>query len=54
MGFVLLISSIVIFYSTSYIQEEIYFSRFIWLVYLFVLSIILLIISPNIIRILLG
>lgn len=54
MGFVLIISSIVIFYSTSYIQDEVYFRRFIWLVYLFVVSIILLIISPNIIRILLG
>lgn len=53
-GFVLIISSIVLVYSTSYISGELYFNRFIWLVYLFVLSIVLLIISPNIIRILLG
>lgn len=53
-GFVLMISSIVLIYSTSYISEELYFNRFIWLVYLFVLSIVLLIIRPNIIRILLG
>jgi NADH-ubiquinone oxidoreductase chain 5 len=49
-----MISSIVLIYSTSYISEELYFNRFIWLVYLFVLSIVLLIIRPNIIRILLG
>lgn len=54
MGFVLMISSIVIFYSTSYMQDEVYLNRFIWLVYLFVVSIILLIISPNLVRILLG
>lgn len=53
-GFVLIISSIVLIYSTSYIREELYFNRFIWLVYLFVLSIVLLIIRPNIVRILLG
>jgi NADH-ubiquinone oxidoreductase chain 5 len=53
-GFVLIISSIVIFYSTNYMKGDINLARFIWLVFLFVLSIVLLIISPNIIRILLG
>lgn len=54
MGFVLLISSIVIFYITEYIRGEKYFYRFTMLVYLFVLSMVFLILSPNIIRILLG
>jgi len=54
LGFVIIISSIVIVYSTSYIKDEAHFVRFIWLVYLFVLSIVLLIIRPNIVRILLG
>jgi len=54
LGFVIIISSIVIVYSTSYIKDEVHFVRFIWLVYLFVLSIVLLIIRPNIVRILLG
>lgn len=53
-GFVLIISSIVIFYLTRYIAGDLNFVRFTWIVYLFVLSIILLIISPNMIRILLG
>jgi NADH-ubiquinone oxidoreductase chain 5 len=54
MGFVLLISSIVIFYITYYMCGEKHFYRFTILVYLFVLSILFLIISPNIIRVLLG
>ncbi|VEN34378.1 unnamed protein product, partial [Callosobruchus maculatus] len=52
--FVLFISSIVIYYRAEYIAEEKNLIRFILLVILFVLSIILLIISPNIISILLG
>lgn len=52
--FVLLISSVVIFYRKRYISSELNLSRFIILVLLFVFSIILLIIRPNIIRILLG
>jgi len=51
---VLLISSIVIFYRTYYIIGDKHFVRFIFLVYFFVLSMVLLILSPNIIRILLG
>nr|YP_010484499.1 NADH dehydrogenase subunit 5 [Omphisa fuscidentalis]UVW80024.1 NADH dehydrogenase subunit 5 [Omphisa fuscidentalis] len=54
MMFVLLISSVVIYYSKSYMSSELNLSRFIILVLLFVFSMILLIISPNIISILLG
>nr|QZZ18183.1 NADH dehydrogenase subunit 5 [Burara harisa] len=54
MMFVLMISSSVIFYSKSYMSSEINLNRFIMLVLLFVLSMILLIISPNIISIFLG
>lgn len=52
--FVLFISSIVIFYSDEYMFGDIYINRFIILVSIFVLSMILLIISPNLVRILLG
>nr|YP_010459018.1 NADH dehydrogenase subunit 5 [Asura megala]UUB71782.1 NADH dehydrogenase subunit 5 [Asura megala] len=54
MMFVFLISSVVIYYSKSYMMSEINLSRFIILVLLFVMSMMLLIISPNIISILLG
>nr|YP_005089229.1 NADH dehydrogenase subunit 5 [Euploea mulciber]ADP01749.1 NADH dehydrogenase subunit 5 [Euploea mulciber] len=54
MMFVLLISSSVIYYSKSYMSSEINLNRFIILVILFILSMILLIISPNIISIFLG
>jgi NADH-ubiquinone oxidoreductase chain 5 len=54
MRFVLLISSLVIYYSSEYIAGDININRFILLVLMFVLSIILLIISPNLISILLG
>lgn len=53
-GFVILISSIVLFYRTSYIEGDKFIYRFIILVFLFVISILLLIVSPNLIRILLG
>ena len=53
-SFVLIISSLVIFYSSSYISGDKNINRFIWLVLLFVLSIIILIISPNLVSILLG
>lgn len=53
-GFVILISAIVLIYSTSYIEGDKFIYRFIILVFLFVVSILLLIISPNLIRILLG
>nr|AKQ53285.1 NADH dehydrogenase subunit 5 [Haritalodes derogata]WEV93795.1 NADH dehydrogenase subunit 5 [Haritalodes derogata] len=54
MMFVTLISSVVIYYSMSYMSSELNLNRFIILVLLFVFSMILLIISPNIISILLG
>nr|YP_010946382.1 NADH dehydrogenase subunit 5 [Balta jinlinorum]WGO57100.1 NADH dehydrogenase subunit 5 [Balta jinlinorum] len=54
MGFVLLISSMVIFYSSYYMHGDYNMNRFIWLVLLFVLSMMFLIISPNMISILLG
>nr|YP_009537942.1 NADH dehydrogenase subunit 5 [Athyma pravara]AYN60672.1 NADH dehydrogenase subunit 5 [Athyma pravara] len=54
MMFVALISSCVIFYSKSYMNSELNLNRFIILVLLFVFSMILLIISPNMISIFLG
>uniref|UniRef100_A0AAU7LK42 NADH-ubiquinone oxidoreductase chain 5 n=1 Tax=Thalassa montezumae TaxID=3129753 RepID=A0AAU7LK42_9CUCU len=54
MSFVLFISSMVIFYSKSYMEMEKDLNRFILLVVLFVISMMLLIISPNLISILLG
>nr|YP_010527045.1 NADH dehydrogenase subunit 5 [Acherontia lachesis]UXR12382.1 NADH dehydrogenase subunit 5 [Acherontia lachesis]WMQ52920.1 NADH dehydrogenase subunit 5 [Acherontia lachesis] len=54
MMFVLMISSVVIYYSKSYMMSDLNLIRFIILVLLFVFSMILLIISPNIISILLG
>nr|AND96597.1 NADH deshydrogenase subunit 5 [Liatongus militaris] len=54
MSFVLLISSMVIFYSYEYMEGDLYINRFILLVFMFVLSMMLLIISPNLISILLG
>lgn len=54
-AFVLMISGLVLIYRRSYIRvENLFFGRFIWLVYLFVLSIIFLVFRPNLIRILLG
>nr|YP_010865910.1 NADH dehydrogenase subunit 5 [Neopanorpa lui]WGT92110.1 NADH dehydrogenase subunit 5 [Neopanorpa lui] len=54
MSFVLLISSLVIFYSKEYMAGDLNINRFILLVLMFVLSMMLLIISPNLISILLG
>nr|UDU84768.1 NADH dehydrogenase subunit 5 [Grapholita delineana]UDU84794.1 NADH dehydrogenase subunit 5 [Grapholita delineana] len=54
MMFVSLISSVVIYYSKSYMSSEKNLNRFIILVLLFVFSMILLIISPNMISIFLG
>lgn len=53
-SFVLFISSLVIFYRKDYIGEDLNLNRFIVLVLLFVFSILMLILSPNLIRILLG
>nr|YP_009171494.1 NADH dehydrogenase subunit 5 [Cyphoderris monstrosa]AJW76324.1 NADH dehydrogenase subunit 5 [Cyphoderris monstrosa] len=54
MGFVLFISSLVIFYSDEYMSGDLMIDRFIMLVLMFVLSMMFLIISPNLISILLG
>lgn len=48
------ISSMVLIYSHSYISGDKNFNRFIILVYLFVISIILMVLRPNLVRILLG
>nr|AVN67324.1 NADH dehydrogenase subunit 5 [Blaberus sp. B013] len=54
MGFVFFISSLVILYSDDYMHGDYNMNRFIYLVLLFVLSMMFLIISPNMISILLG
>nr|YP_010460084.1 NADH dehydrogenase subunit 5 [Hierodula zhangi]UUC04284.1 NADH dehydrogenase subunit 5 [Hierodula zhangi] len=54
MSFVTLISSLVILYSEDYMSGDITLNRFIFLVLMFVLSMMFLIISPNLISILLG
>nr|AML25777.1 NADH dehydrogenase subunit 5 [Hydrophilidae sp. BMNH 1274306] len=54
MSFVLFISSMVIFYSMEYMLGDLNMNRFIMLVVMFVMSMMLLIISPNLISILLG
>nr|YP_010713151.1 NADH dehydrogenase subunit 5 [Elachiptera insignis]WDA94043.1 NADH dehydrogenase subunit 5 [Elachiptera insignis] len=54
MSFVLFISSLVIFYSMEYMSSDKSINRFILLVLMFVMSMMLLIISPNLISILLG
>lgn len=53
-SFVTLISSLVILYRIEYIHSDKFINRFILLVLIFVLSIVFLIIRPNLIRILLG
>nr|QUB07209.1 NADH dehydrogenase subunit 5 [Labidostomis urticarum] len=53
-SFVLFISGSVIFYSEEYMFGDLALNRFILLVVMFVLSMIFLIISPNLISILLG
>jgi len=53
-GFVFIIFSLVILYSDDYMFGDLNIIRFILLVLMFVVSIIFLIISPNVISILLG
>nr|QGT34992.1 NADH dehydrogenase subunit 5 [Orthonychiurus folsomi] len=53
-GLVLMISSVVMLYMTDYMSGDLNYVRFTWMVYLFVLSMFLLIFSPNMISILLG
>nr|YP_009971832.1 NADH dehydrogenase subunit 5 [Epipedocera atra]QNH68719.1 NADH dehydrogenase subunit 5 [Epipedocera atra] len=54
MSFVFFISSMVIYYSEEYMGGEVYINRFILLIVMFVGSMMLLIVSPNLISILLG
>nr|ART66028.1 NADH dehydrogenase subunit 5 [Polycheles coccifer] len=54
LSFVLLISSMILYYSGEYMSSEKNKSRFMYLVIFFVLSMALLIVSPNMISILLG
>nr|YP_009643448.1 NADH dehydrogenase subunit 5 [Melamphaus faber]APO08877.1 NADH dehydrogenase subunit 5 [Melamphaus faber] len=53
-GSVFLISSMVIYYSFSYMGHDVSILRFLYLVVLFVISMMLMIISPNLISILIG
>nr|YP_010947032.1 NADH dehydrogenase subunit 5 [Eupolyphaga hanae]WGO57828.1 NADH dehydrogenase subunit 5 [Eupolyphaga hanae] len=54
MGFVFFISSLVILYSDYYMSDDLNINRFIFLVLMFVMSMMFMIISPNVISILLG
>nr|YP_010241217.1 NADH dehydrogenase subunit 5 [Neostromboceros nipponicus]QTH79154.1 NADH dehydrogenase subunit 5 [Neostromboceros nipponicus]UQS76352.1 NADH dehydrogenase subunit 5 [Neostromboceros nipponicus] len=54
LGVVMFISSFVIFYSKFYLMNDLNLNRFISLVLMFIMSMILLIISPNLVSILLG
>nr|YP_010534162.1 NADH dehydrogenase subunit 5 [Endelus continentalis]UXX50478.1 NADH dehydrogenase subunit 5 [Endelus continentalis] len=53
-SFVLFISSMVIYYSSDYMIHDLNLSRFIMLIFMFVMSMLLMIFSPNLISILLG
>uniref|UniRef100_A0AAU6PCE3 NADH-ubiquinone oxidoreductase chain 5 n=1 Tax=Diplonychus sp. TaxID=2977879 RepID=A0AAU6PCE3_9HEMI len=53
-SFVLFISSMVIFYSSSYMAADLYKKRFLFMVLMFVFSMFMMIISPNMISILIG
>nr|YP_009485650.1 NADH dehydrogenase subunit 5 [Velinus nodipes]AVZ00785.1 NADH dehydrogenase subunit 5 [Velinus nodipes] len=54
LGCVFLISSMVIYYSEIYMGSDIYSSRFYFLVLMFVMSMMMMIISPNLMSILIG
>nr|YP_009740700.1 NADH dehydrogenase subunit 5 [Euparatettix bimaculatus]QID03662.1 NADH dehydrogenase subunit 5 [Euparatettix bimaculatus] len=54
MSFVLVISSMVLYYSSDYMSADVNSDRFVILVILFVLSMMFLIMSPNLVSILLG
>nr|AFP16915.1 NADH dehydrogenase subunit 5 [Drilus flavescens] len=54
LSFVFFISSAVIFYSLEYMDTDLNMNRFILLIVMFVVSMVFLIISPNLISILLG
>nr|YP_010882135.1 NADH dehydrogenase subunit 5 [Lopaphus albopunctatus]WID87049.1 NADH dehydrogenase subunit 5 [Lopaphus albopunctatus] len=54
MGFVLFISSLIIYYSKEYMFGDLNIDRFIILVLMFIFSMMFMVISPNLISILLG
>nr|ALO76944.1 NADH deshydrogenase subunit 5 [Oxytelus sp. OXY01] len=54
MSFVLFISSMVVYYSKDYMLGDLSLNRFIMIIFLFVMSMMLMIISPNLLSILLG
>nr|QXE46450.1 NADH dehydrogenase subunit 5 [Cephalcia yanqingensis] len=54
MSFVLFISSMVILYSHDYMLNDKFMNRFIMMILMFILSMMLVIISPNLISILIG
>nr|YP_010625205.1 NADH dehydrogenase subunit 5 [Procambarus dupratzi]WBG72645.1 NADH dehydrogenase subunit 5 [Procambarus dupratzi] len=54
LGFILFISSMVMFYSGEYMSADKSYNRFMYLVFAFVISMNALIVSPNLISILLG
>nr|YP_009233455.1 NADH dehydrogenase subunit 5 [Engaewa subcoerulea]AMB27348.1 NADH dehydrogenase subunit 5 [Engaewa subcoerulea] len=54
LGFVLFISSMVMYYSGDYMSGDMNYDRFMYLVFAFVFSMGMLILSPNLISILLG
>nr|YP_003875571.1 NADH dehydrogenase subunit 5 [Physemacris variolosa]ADD97029.1 NADH dehydrogenase subunit 5 [Physemacris variolosa] len=54
MSFVMYISALVIYYSEDYMEGESNMNRFVMIILLFILSMIFLIVSPNLISILLG
>nr|YP_010586362.1 NADH dehydrogenase subunit 5 [Melanotrichia acclivopennis]UZZ44150.1 NADH dehydrogenase subunit 5 [Melanotrichia acclivopennis] len=54
MGVVLLISSMVFMYSKFYMEGEVNLYRFMYLLFFFVVSMLLLIMSPNLISLMLG
>nr|YP_003288844.1 NADH dehydrogenase subunit 5 [Stylochyrus rarior]ACY35981.1 NADH dehydrogenase subunit 5 [Stylochyrus rarior] len=53
-GVVLFISSMVLFYSCEYMSDDPFYERFVYLVLLFVFSMVLMVMSPHMILILLG
>nr|AOY34905.1 NADH dehydrogenase subunit 5 [Lethocerus deyrollei] len=53
-SFVLFISSMVVYYSGSYMGSDLYKSRFLFMVIMFVFSMFIMIVSPNMISILIG
>nr|YP_010872843.1 NADH dehydrogenase subunit 5 [Pheidole fervens]WGV34031.1 NADH dehydrogenase subunit 5 [Pheidole fervens] len=53
-SFIMMISSMIMFYSYFYMMGNIFIKRFIFLIIMFVLSMVLMIISPNIVSIMFG